>query len=430
MLTAPIPDDEAQRLAVLEAYRIYGTDPEEEYDQIGRLLTAICGTQSAVISIVGQDELSFKSRINFDASRGPRDISFCGHAMFHNGVFVIEDAAKDPRFADNPVVKDGGMRFYAGAPLISAEGLPIGTLCTLDDVPHQLSQTQLDAVGVLAQQVMAHMELRRQHFQLQHKANILEKHSLLLEQQAEELRQLNASKDRFFSIIAHDLRAPFQGILGFAELLDTEIDEMSQGEIRNIASYLHDTADSAFKLLENLLHWSMVDSGNIVYTPRVLLIETLFDLIEGSLSASAHHKNIRLHFRCECDLSVYADENMLRSAIRNLVSNAIKFTDQYGQIDVEAKRVDDHILLQVSDSGVGMTAEQVDKLFVFEQTQSTSGTSGETGTGLGLMLCQQFVQHHQGRIDVQSTLGKGTVFRIHLPIKAEQPSEQPVALLA
>ncbi|MEY2864241.1 MAG: hypothetical protein RLY58_1948 [Pseudomonadota bacterium] len=415
MLPAPLPQNEHERLAELASYGIFGTDPEEDYDQISRMLAAICGTPTAIISLVGQDELWFKSRINHDANRGPRNISFCGHAMLGQGVFVVEDATQDPRFADNPAVVEGGMRFYAGAPLLSESGYPIGTICTIDTQPRQLNCLQTEAIQLFARQVMAHMELRRANHQLQKQATELMGRTKKLEQQADELRQLNLSKDRFFSIIAHDLKAPFQGILGFAELLDTDIDEMSHTEIRNIASYLHDTADGAFKLLDNLLHWSLVESGKIVYTPRMLLVETLFDLIEGSLSGVARHKQVALQFSCEHDLSIYGDENMLRSAIRNLVSNAIKFTPAGGHIDVRAYAAQGDILFEVKDSGIGMTPMQMAHVFETEHHHSTLGTSGESGTGLGLMLCKQFVQYHQGDIQVTSTLGEGATFTIRIP---------------
>jgi signal transduction histidine kinase len=416
MLPAPLPQNEHERLAELASYGIFGTDPEEDYDQISRMLAAICGTPTAIISLVGQDELWFKSRINYDANRGPRNISFCGHAMLGQGVFVVEDATQDPRFADNPAVVEGGMRFYAGAPLLSESGYAIGTICTIDTQPRRLDNLQVEAIQLFARQVMAHMELRRANYQLQQQAAELMGRTKKLEQQADELRQLNLSKDRFFSIIAHDLKAPFQGILGFAELLDTDIDEMSHTEIRNIASYLHDTADGAFKLLDNLLHWSMVESGKIVYTPRLLLVETLFDLIEGSLSGVARHKQVGLSFECEHDLAVYGDENMLRSAIRNLVSNAIKFTPIGGHIAVRAYQNDQKIIFEIKDSGIGMTQIQMDHLFGSEHSHSTLGTAGESGTGLGLMLCKQFVQYHQGQIHVDSSIGDGSTFTIDIPV--------------
>ena len=205
MLPAPLPQNEAQRLAELASYDVFGTDPEEEYDQISRMLSAICGTKTAIVSLVGQDEVWFKSRINHAAHCGPRDISFCGHAMLRQGVFVVEDATQDSRFADNPVVVEDGLRFYAGAPLLSESGYPIGTICTIDSQPRTLNSIQVDAIAVLARQVMAHMELRRANNLLKQQATQLTTRTQQLELQADELRQLNLSKDRFFSIIAHDL---------------------------------------------------------------------------------------------------------------------------------------------------------------------------------------------------------------------------------
>lgn len=242
------------------------------------------------------------------------------------------------------------------------------------------------------------------------------------------LERLNANKDRFFSIIAHDLKAPFQGILGFSEILDTDLDEMSSQEIRNIANYLHDTASSAYKLLENLLQWALLERGEMRFHPKKMLVETIFDLVEGSLSAAAHHKNIELSFYCPRDLHVYGDENMLRSVLRNFVANAVKFTPAGGRVAVRACIDADCLEWSIADTGVGMSAEQQAQLFQMEVSNSTRGTAGESGTGLGLMLCHQFVLRHQGSIRIQSAPHQGSTFFIRLPttLATAQPQEQAV----
>lgn len=420
MLVAPVAENEAARLAALQQYDVYGTGSESCYDDIVQLASAICGTPVALVSLIGADDVWFKARVGYEARRNTRELSMCGHAVLQpDRLFVVEDALLDERFADNPSVQSSGIRFYAAAPLTTDEGHVIGTLCTIHQQPMQLTESQQRALWVLARQVMSNLELSRSNRKLSEQMR-------LLEQQAEELRQLNQSKDRFFSIIAHDLKAPFQGILGFSELLDTDLDEMSPPEIRNIASYLHDTAAGAYKLLENLLNWAMIESGRMTCQPKPLYLETIFDLVEGSLSGAARHKALQLQFNCPKDLQVYADENMLRSIIRNLVSNAIKFTPEHGQIQVTAQAEADWVEIRVRDTGVGMSAAQrqdvLKSMNVLHnatpsaQSTSTQGTRGETGTGLGLALCQQFAKRHDSTIQVDSELQKGSTFYFRLPV--------------
>lgn len=430
MLVAPLAEDEAARLAALQRYGVYGTDPEVCYNDIVALAAAICGTPIALVSLIGRDEVWFKARYGHQACRNQRAVSMCGHAVqTPNQLLVVEDTLRDARFADNPSVQAGGIRFYAAAPLTTDDGHVIGTLCAIHQQPMQLTAAQQHALQALARQVMSNLELARANHQLSSQIQ-------LAQQQADELRQLNQSKDRFFSIIAHDLKAPFQGILGFSELLDTDLEDMSPAEIRNIASYLHDTASSAYKLLENLLNWAMVESGRMTYQPKQLYLETIFDLVEGSLSGAARHKALRLQFSCPTDVQVFADENMLRSIIRNLVSNAVKFTPEGGSIQVSATLDVDWVEIQVMDNGVGMSPEQLHAVLtamnssqqshvpaagslstVNLHSASTNGTRGETGTGLGLALCQQFAQRHNTTIQVDSRPQQGSRFYFRLPIK-------------
>ncbi|MFZ3193922.1 MAG: GAF domain-containing sensor histidine kinase [Moraxellaceae bacterium] len=436
MLVAPLAEDEASRLAALQQYAVYGTDPELCYDDIVRLASAICGTPIALISLIGESELWFKARLGYSSVSGSRAESICGHAVTHpDELLLIEDTQLDPRFANNPTVQAGGIRFYAAAPLTTDEGHVIGTLCTIHQQPMQMTLPQQQALRALARQVMSNLELSRSNQKLSQQMQ-------LLQQQAEALQQLNNSKDRFFSIIAHDLKAPFQGILGFSELLDTDLEDMSPAEIRNIASYLHDTASSAYKLLENLLNWAMVESGRMTYQPKSLYLETIFDLVEGNLSGAARHKALQLQFICPKDLQVYADENMLRSMLRNLVSNAVKFTPEGGRIQVEARADLYGIEIWVQDNGVGMSPEQLDAVRLsMEISQpnsgaapasshtSTNGTRGETGTGLGLALCQQFARRHNSLIQIESTLQQGSRFYFKLPVMAPQSSAKTAEMV-
>jgi signal transduction histidine kinase len=396
---------ELQRLAALESYALFGTASESTFDEIVALAAEICDSKIGLISLVGEHNIWFKARFGFEAQSSARDGSFCSHAILHDDVLVIEDARKDARFSSRPLVicnTEDTVRFYAGAPLITSDGLAIGVICAIDDQPKQLTALQIRTLKVLANQVMAQMELHKSLRQVR--------------AHGEQMKMLNQNKDKFFSIIAHDLRAAFHGILGFSEVLDTELDDLDTDSIRKIASYLNHSSQSTFKLLENLLEWAMLENGSMRFRPQRIRLESIIDTVATGLDLSAKQKNIQLNFQIDASIMVEADLHMVQSLVHNLISNALKFTPQGGQIHISQDQIDQHVRVMVKDNGVGMSAQQCARLFRAESSQSTKGTMGEVGTGLGLLLCKQFVEQHQGNIGVDSTLDTGSVFWFTLPI--------------
>jgi PAS domain S-box-containing protein len=231
-----------------------------------------------------------------------------------------------------------------------------------------------------------------------------------------ELERLNVEKDRFFSIIAHDLRSPFNAFLGFTELMTDENFELS---IEEMKSYAHDIRKSAlllFDLLENLLEWSrmqrLVTADEKFNYP---LIRIVIQSVE-SLQENADKKEISIHIEFDENLTVNVAEKMIQSVFRNLISNAIKFTYRGGKVTIKAKETDDDMVeVTVTDTGVGINPKDVQKLFRIDQTHSTAGTEGEPSTGLGLILCREFIEKHGGKIWVESQVGMGSTFSFTLP---------------
>lgn len=233
----------------------------------------------------------------------------------------------------------------------------------------------------------------------------------------EQERALNFSKTKFFQVIAHDLRAPFHGLIGFSDVLANERETLSDDGIQDIADYLHDTLQSTYSLLENLLNWAMAEGGRFVYHPINFKLKQTTKIVYDVLKPLAVNKNIQLIENVAEDLSVFADMNMVTSVIQNLVSNALKFTrtDGSGKVSIVAHPVGKNIEIIIHDTGLGMTQSQIEQLFEPQIKASIKGTIGERGTGLGLVLCKRFVDLNHGKISVSSKTGEGTTFIVALP---------------
>ncbi len=250
---------------------------------------------------------------------------------------------------------------------------------------------------------------------LKKRAEELELLNVKLTESESNLRESNAAKDKFFSIISHDLRNPFTSLLGFSQILADNIDTLNKETIKNFSQNMYDSTTRLFDLLENLLQWSRVQTGRIEYQPKKFELQEIVNNNVHLLIDNAAKKGVNLLYKIEENVFVYVDQNMINSVIQNLISNAVKFTNAGGEVKVTSNSKDDFIELSVSDTGVGMSAEEVNKLFRIDVQHTTHGTAGETGTGLGLVLCKEFVEKHGGQIWVESKPGVGTSVKFTLP---------------
>ncbi len=235
-----------------------------------------------------------------------------------------------------------------------------------------------------------------------------------LKKSNEELKILNTTKDKFFSIITHNLRSPFEAVLNYSELLATELETLSQEEIIQFSRGLDEILNNLYGLLENLFHWSMMQRNMLENNPENLNLYDLVNKIIKISNQSAKEKKIPLFNNINTGTLVYADIDMLRLVVRNLIVNAIKFTQTKGQIIVSSIERDDFIEVSVRDTGIGIEPEKTSELFNFNKLFTTDGTAGEKGTGLGLPLCKEFVERNDGKIWVESELGKGSKFTFTL----------------
>jgi PAS domain S-box-containing protein len=243
----------------------------------------------------------------------------------------------------------------------------------------------------------------------------------------EQLQELNASKDKFFSIIAHDLKGPFQGLLGYSQMLSTDIEHLTKEEITDFAKSLHESANHLFKLLENLLHWSRIQRGVIDNNPENHDLIQIVDMNLALVYTRAEQKGIELVNDVPDSLYVYADANMVNTILRNLLSNSVKFTSKGDKIGIRARELEyKSIEVEVFDTGIGMDEQARDKIFRIDQHYTTPGTGNEQGTGLGLILCKELVEKCKGHIWVESEPDKGTSFKFTLPIGDGSEFEQEI----
>lgn len=233
----------------------------------------------------------------------------------------------------------------------------------------------------------------------------------------DQLRELNATKDKFFSIIAHDLINPFNVILGLSTTIHDEGRDMDLESILKYCDSIHSSTLNTYRLLENLLEWARMQQGAIPFEPRAVLVRDIIDVEIDNLAQTARQKNIILLGESQDELVIHADEKMLTSVVRNLISNAIKFTPKHGKIIVNAIKNGSCVDITVLDTGIGMSQLTIEKLFKMETSFSTRGTGNEKGSGLGLLLCKEFVEKHGGTISVESEDGKGSRFKVSIPIE-------------
>lgn len=235
-----------------------------------------------------------------------------------------------------------------------------------------------------------------------------------------ELNELNASKDKFFSIIAHDLKNPFNTIIGFSELLMESERLNDHTLVSKYSDMIHSSAVKTYELLDNLLVWAKTQQGKMTYKPERINLRKIVNSELLSAREIADRKNVLLTADIPATAEVIADYNMLSTILRNLISNGIKFSERYGKVDIKATQAEQKILISVIDKGVGMTTVQLSNLFRIDVESVTKGTNNESGTGLGLIICKDFVEKHNGTIEVSSKPGEGCVFSFGLPAANHQ----------
>jgi len=397
---------------------------EAEYlEEVCKIVAEDCGYAMVWIGFAEEDEgktitpvayAGFEKRyletLNITWADTERGQGPTGMAIRTGKVCSCRNMLTDPKF--KPWREEAIKRGYASSvvlPLL-AYGKAFGAINIYSKEPDSFSDDEVNLLSELANDLAYGITTIRLHL-AQTKAEEQ------LRQYASELKDLNATKDKFFGIIAHDLRNPFSSLLGASEILVNNAHQYDANNIIQFSTLMNDAAKRGYALLENLLEWSRSQTGNLKYNPKNVNIKDVVAECLSNTAVNANNKNIKLYSEINRDIQAVADENMLNTILRNLLSNAIKFTHQGGEVSVSAKVNDNDIILAVRDTGIGIPEDDTDKLFRIDTHYTNIGTAEERGTGLGLLLCKEFVEKHGGKIWVESIVGKGSEFKFTIPLK-------------
>jgi signal transduction histidine kinase len=386
---AALHTNETERLQALRSYGILDTAAESSFDDITRIASYVCQTPVALISLVDEGRQWFKSEHGFGQRETPLDQSICAHALLEHSFLEVEDTTKDPRFDANPLVTGiPHVRFYAGALLRTPDGLPLGTVCVLDDKPRVLSPEQRDVLAALARQVMSQMEFRR---------------ALVLSD------RLQRNISRLMAVAGHDLKQPLQVMV---MAIDRIRNKLTDEKDRQRLGYAIDAGMRMAEELDRLAETSVLQTGLGVPEPKSFPIAEVFESIVANWRLHAEAKGLELVV-VPSKAVVVSDPTMLRAILGNLVGNAIKYTS-HGRVLVGCRRHLHELSIEVLDSGPGIAAEQRDAIFeAFHQINPES-----EGLGLGLSIVRRTAEALGHAIVLKSDLARGSHFSVRVPLAA------------
>lgn len=388
--------NEKGRLEALGAYDLVNNKREDGLDQITELAASICNAPVAKINLIDSDMQRTESKFGFDDLEWSieRDRSICQYTIRQNSIFEVPNLSEDSRFKDLSYVKgEPYFRYYLGAQLINPEGHPIGALCVLDYKERHLSDNKKRQLKILANQVMTSLELRIQNHRL---------------------TELNEQKNSLMKILSHDLRSPLSGIIGMSDLL-SELVAKNNEEALEMASLINQSAKQLNQLIDDILNYTIIESNGFSLNLTETDVSSTVENMRRLYMPSAKLKNIDLSFEVDVHRKVRLDDEKFEQIFGNLLSNAIKFTPKNGKIRGRVFDEENSVVLEVSDTGIGMQEEVVKNLFN-DNSKRQEGTSGEKSTGLGLSIIKHFTDLHNGSIDVESTPGEGTTFIVRFPV--------------
>ena len=385
---------EEERLKSLESYCILDTLPEVDFDNLAILAAEICDTPISLVSFIDEKRQWYKSRVGIDASEIDRDYTFCGHAItISNDIFIVPDSREDERFFDNPAVT-GELKvvFYAGVPLVTQKGLPIGTLCVVDQKPRELTQNQIRSLKALSDQTMKLLELRLNKIEL--------------EKTLGKLEEKNKEVEKFAYIAAHDLKSPLANISMLSDFFVENYGIAIDDEGHEILHLIKRSSSKLREMIDSLLVYSKSDK-NLKENWTEVSIKVLEDEISNLFTFK---NNCSIAFKSNVD-SIKTNKTAIEQIIINLVANAIKYNDkEIAEIEIELIEEKAFYKISVKDNGVGIPEEHHERIFQIFEVLSNKDKYGENGNGIGLATVKKIVESLGGTIHVESEIGKGSKF--------------------
>jgi signal transduction histidine kinase len=411
---APLPDNETDRLAALYALDILDSPAEQDFDDIVKLASNVCGTPMSLVSLLDSDRQWFKARIGTDLIETDRDISFCAHAVLGRDLLVVPDATKDARFSDNPLVdQDGGIRFYAGAPLVTTDGFALGTLCVIDREPRRLEIEQLQALRALARQVTSQIELRR--------------HAIALANTTARLQELERHKDDLANLVGGSLRAPLRLMSSYLEKLgdtghhDAEVAELvgraTSGHIRgflDLMQHLTSMAEAGFG--SETLHMRQTDLTRM--TQRA---------VEAVRPIAATKQIWILNQAGGPSLPIIADPVRLEQVLTHLLFAAVKYTPTGGRVRVGTE-IESGPTVRLDDMDLpdGLRPELFPHLFY----GAIANLANVPGPDRGLAVAKKILDAHHATVALADRPGDGTSLHVVFPFAETSPVDMAEQLLA
>lgn len=392
---------EKKRLNALYSFGILDTPVEEEFENLTNLAFEIANMPVAMINLMDDSRQWSKSILGLDPTmkEQPRSNTVCQYAMDDIEPLEVKNLANDSRFKHFSYVKEeGGLRYYYGVPLVAAGQFPIGTLCVLDYQEGELSETQVRQLKIIADQVMTHLELKKQN---------------------RELKSLNEYKIKLMKMLSHDMRSPLHGIIGLSGLLKEELEGQPEEQLEML-DIIEQSSTKLNQMIDEVMSYSILESGELKLKPGLTDLEEIVQNIVQLYKPSTRLKNISLEvFTENIEEKVFLDGDKLEQIIGNLVSNSVKYTKPGGSVKLMLTRNQNTLELAVQDSGVGITSEKI-KTLLSEDTihplENGKGTSGEKSTGLGLIIVKHIIKLFEGEFDIESEVGQDTKMIVRIPV--------------
>ncbi|MGF1637819.1 MAG: ATP-binding protein [Cyclobacteriaceae bacterium] len=392
---------EIARLQSLLDYQIIDTPAEADFDDITKIASEICKVPIALITLLDQDRQWFKSHHGIQDTETPRKHAFCNHAIKNpSEIMIVNDSTKDERFKSNPLVTGKPhVHFYAGMPLVNSDGYPMGTLCVIDNKPNTLTDSQIDSIKALANQVVAQFELRKKIRQL--------------EDFQKKLEATNQELDRFAQVVSHDIKGPLSNIQLMTELLAQQHKDILPEKSLELSSLIVVAAKNLVKMVSAILEHTRALNFNAEEFNTFIVM----DLIKEVLSLIP--VNYDAEFDCSNNLSeIHTSEIALKQILLNLITNAIKYNDkEKAVISISSIENHTHYIFTVSDNGPGIPEKSKKEVFGLLKTLGIKDRFKEKGTGIGLSTVKKLVEKLDGTIELHSEMGKGCSFVFSLTKK-------------